>query len=199
MKLILASSSPRRSELLQKAGIEFEIIPSSANEYMDPALSPPENARVIALRKAETVAKRFPARLTLAADTFVVLQNEILQKPKDESAARDMLHRLSEKEHSVYTGVAIVNFGEELFWSDVIESKVKFKKVSSQAIDEYVRGGEPMDKAGAYAIQGGAKEWIESYSGSLSNIIGLPMETVREELSRLGYIVGAKESSPSCR
>lgn len=198
MRLVLASSSPRRARLLKEAGLEFDIAPSSAPEDIDPALGPEENARLIALRKAGDVAASRPDDAVLAADTMVVVDDEVLGKPADEDDARRMLKKLSGREHRVVTGVAVIcpARGEE--WDHVEVSRVRFRKVPEEAVDEYVESGEPMDKAGGYAIQGGAGEWIEGYEGSLTNIIGLPMEPLIEELERLGFET-SRGGGESCR
>lgn len=197
-KIILASASPRRAKLLTERGIPYDVIPSSVNEESDPDLSPEENARVIAIRKADAVAEKYPGRLTLAADTIVVLDDTVLGKPADAEDAKKMLRALSGREHTVMSGIALVCPRKGVRWSHVEKSGVRFHHVPGADIDDYVAGGEPLDKAGAYAIQGGAGKWIESYSGSLSNIIGLPMEPLLQALETLGYET-PKDGSAICR
>lgn len=188
--LILASGSPRRRELLAEAGIPFAVHPSDADETLDPALSPEGNALALAFKKADAVAHRFPDDVTLAADTMVVLGDDIIGKPVDEADARSMLARLSGETHVVVTGVALVRPADRLRWSGAAVSRVTFRPVAAAAIAAYVATGEPMDKAGGYAIQGGAAGWIERFEGSRTNIIGLPMELVADALSRFGVGCG---------
>ncbi|MGK7344820.1 MAG: Maf family protein [Candidatus Nitrospinota bacterium M3_3B_026] len=198
MRLVLASSSPRRARLLKEAGFSFDIAPSSAPEDINPSLGPGKNARLIAIRKAGDVAASRPDDAVLAADTMVVVDGRILGKPVDENDARRMLKKLSGREHKVITGVAVICPARREEWSHVEVSRVRFRKVPEKAVEEYVESGEPMDKAGGYAIQGGAGEWIEGYEGSLTNIIGLPMEPLLEELERLGFET-SRGGGESCR
>lgn len=192
MKLLLASSSPRRSQLLNANGISFSIDPPDIDETFDPNLSPSENAVCAAIKKAEAVVGRCNALPVLAADTIVVLGEAILGKPKDRKDAVHMLKSLSGKEHMVITGVSLIWHARNISWSHAEETFVTFREISEDLIDSYVKTGEPMDKAGGYAIQGGAKEWIANYKGSLTNIIGLPMEPVLEQLDKIGLFCGDK-------
>ncbi|MDH5757178.1 MAG: Maf family protein [Nitrospinota bacterium] len=185
--LVLASSSPRRKTLLGEAGAKFIVSVPGLDEEFHHDLSPEANVENIAMEKAEAVCKSYPGHPVLAADTIVVLGGKVIGKPTSQSDARRMLQSLSGKEHSVVTGVALAHLSKGLFWKSFAVSKVRFKELPATWIEEYVAGGEPMDKAGAYAIQGGAAEWIDSYSGSYTNIIGLPMEMVRQTLDGFGY------------
>lgn len=190
MKLILASASPRRAKLLSEANISFDVRPSHVDESFDPLAPPDENARLVAIRKASEVAKALPHQPTLAADTIVVLDEKVIGKPGDEEDAVRMLVNLSGRGHIVYTGVALIDKSREINWSHVEKSSVFFKMVDRVSIERYVATGEPMDKAGAYAIQGGAKGWIERFEGSETNIIGLPMEPVMAAFKAFGYDFG---------
>lgn len=197
--VILASSSPRRRELLREAGVEFEIVAPHVDETPDMALSPEENARIIAERKAEAVSSTRRDRLVIAADTMVVLDGEMIGKPVDEADAVAMLSKLSGRKHKVVTGVAMAHVEMGVRWSGVETSYTLFRVIPEDFIGEYVKSGEPMDKAGAYAVQGRAAEWIEGFEGSVSNIIGLPMEMVTRALRDLGYL-REEEGEPSpCR
>ncbi len=198
MKLVLASSSPRRSQLLNANGISFSIDPPDIDETFDPTLSPSENVVCAAIKKAGAVAGRRDALPVLAADTIVVLGEAILGKPKDKKDAVRMLNSLSGREHMVITGVSLVWHARNISWSHAEVTFVMFKEISSDLIDNYVNTGEPMDKAGGYAIQGGAKEWIANYRGSLTNIIGLPMEPLLEQLQKIGLYCGDKDAK-TCR
>lgn len=197
--VILASSSPRRRELLAEAGVEFEIIAPHVDETADLSLSPEENARIIAELKARTISAIRRDKLVIAADTMVVLDGEMIGKPVDEADAIKMLSRLSGRKHKVITGVAMAHVERGVWWSGVETSYTLFRVIPLDDIVAYVKTGEPMDKAGAYAVQGRAGEWIEGFEGSVSNIIGLPMELLTRALRDLGYI-GEQEGYPSpCR
>ncbi len=182
--VILASRSPRRMELLKEVVAHFEVIPSSAKEIFQPELSPRDNAVAVALAKALDVSKNYPEHFVIGADTIVVLEDEIIGKPKDAEDARNILKRLSGKKHQVITGVVIVN-SEPVKNAGV--SEVNIRRLNDDEITRYVETGEPMDKAGAYAIQGKGAGLVDSYSGSYSNIVGLPLDTVKTLLKQAGY------------
>jgi septum formation protein len=186
-KVILASQSPRRMELLKKIVADFEIIPSSVEEILQPGLSPRENAIAIARLKAVDVARSHPGHYVIGADTIVVLDDEIIGKPKDAADACNILKRLSGRRHQVMTGVVIVN-SERV--EDVGVSEVDIRPLNEEEISRYVATGEPLDKAGAYAIQGEGASIVASYSGSYSNIVGLPLDTVKAMLEQGGYKFG---------
>ena len=183
-KLILASASPRRSELLSRVGIPFEVFVSEADEHC--ALPAEEAVRELSRRKALAVSAGHPGRLVLAADTLVALDGRILGKPKDEADAVRMLSGLSGREHSVYTGVSVVSPDGSVF-TEADHSRVTFCEILEEEILCYVRSGEPMDKAGAYAIQGRAGLWVTRLEGCDSSVIGLPLYLVRRLLLRAGY------------
>lgn len=182
--VILASRSPRRVDLLKEIIPEFEVIPSSAEEIFQSELSPRENAIAVAYAKALDVSKHHPDHFVIGADTIVVLGNEIIGKPKDADDARNILKRLSGKRHQVITGVAVIH-SEPV--KDAGVSEVNIRLLKDDEIARYVETGEPMDKAGAYAIQGKGAFMVDSYSGSYSNIVGLPVDTVKTLLTRAGY------------
>ncbi len=178
-KLILASRSPRRSELLASLGLEFEVSPSHVEETTDPALTPEHNARNTARDKARWVARQYPGAYSLGADTMVVLDREIIGQPADEEDACRILLKLAGKRHRVVTGVVLITpDGKE--HETVVASTVAFKSVSHEEIQSYVATGESLDKAGAYAIQGKGSFLVESWEGSKSNIIGLPLEALTD-------------------
>ena len=181
--MILASASPRRRELMAYTGLPFEVITADAEEIKtgEPEALVMENAR----RKARAVAMLHPGRLVLGADTVVCQERKVLGKPRDEQDARDMLRALSGKSHTVYTGVCVIGGdGQERVCADA--SRVEFVPLSEEAISWYIATGEPMDKAGAYAVQGRAGMFVRSISGSYSNVIGLPMALVRDMLKDAG-------------
>lgn len=181
--LILASASPRRQQLLREAGIEFRVLLA---EEPEPEMRPGEDCRHFARRAAEAkataVATRYPARLVLGADTIVVLDGEALGKPLDEQQAREMLTRLSGRAHHVYTGVVLAQAdgdGQVQVTGAVVSTAVTFRPLTQAVINDYVRTGEPLDKAGSYGIQGLGARLVAGYDGSYTNVVGLPMETVR--------------------
>jgi len=189
--IVLASSSPRRKELLSEAGVKFIVSSPSLDERFHPELSAIQNAENVAMDKAMAVSRMYPDDPVLAADTVVVLGGKVIGKPSSVAHAEAMLQELSGKEHMVVTGVALAHHGRGVFWKSSATTQVRFRSITIDQIKEYVAGGEPMDKAGAYAIQGGAAGWVESFSGSYTNIIGLPMEMVRGAFESLGYDVFA--------
>lgn len=179
--LILASASPRRQELLREAGIAFEVFPADVPEQRAVGEAPLAYARRLAVEKAQAVARRFPRRYVLGADTIVLVDDEVLEKPCDAADAARMLRLLSGRGHSVTTAVSLVNPGGQLDTRSTT-TQVFFRRIEEQEISEYIAGGEPMDKAGAYAIQGGAGRWVHRVEGDYSNVVGLPLALVKEML-----------------
>jgi septum formation protein len=184
---ILASASPRRKEILETAGFEFQIMPSEIDEDQVVA----KDAKALAVTLAELKAKKISkqhSELVLGADTVVVLREdggeELFGKPNDEADAVRILTRLQGRSHSVITGFSIVRSGQVLV-SLAVETAVKMKELTVEEILAYVQTKEPLDKAGAYAIQGIAKKYIESISGSYSNVVGLPVDEITSELAKL--------------
>ena len=173
---ILASASPRRRELLQQIDASFEVKVSSVEEVTGGNLAPAEIVVENAVRKAKAVAEAFPGDAVLGADTIVFLDGRGYGKPKDGEEAKAMLRALAGREHEVATGIAWVHAGE--VFTDVETTRVFFAPLTEEAIDAYVKTGEPLDKAGAYAIQGRAAQFIESIEGSFSNVVGLPLYAV---------------------
>ena len=181
--LILASSSPRRWELMALTGVPFEVITAEAEEVKtgDPAELVMENAR----RKARAVAALHPGRIVLGADTIVYQDGRALGKPRDEDDAKAMLRRLSGAWHTVYSGVCVIGVdGREDARFD--ETRVLFSPLDEDTIARYAASGEPMDKAGAYAVQGRGGMFVTRIEGSYSNVIGLPMALTREMLLSAG-------------
>ncbi len=182
--LILGSTSPRRKQLLESAGIAFV----SVSPLFDESNIKIEHNKVdefvkeLAKRKAESLSNKYPDDVVLAADTIVVIGNEILGKPKDESDAVAMLNKLNGKKHFVYTGVAISYKNEIDVFAE--SAAVYFNQMSEQDIAEYVQTNEPMDKAGAYAIQGIGSKFIKKYEGDFHTIMGLPLKVVLSKLKK---------------
>ena len=185
-KLVLASRSPRRMELLKEIHPQFEVTPSTIEEVLDIGFRPEENARNIARAKAESIAPNFPDCWVIGADTLVSMDDEIFQKPEDEKDAERILKRLSGREHMVVTGICVV--GPKKTLDKIAISKVKIKPLTEKEIKDYIATGEPMDKAGAYAIQGKGSFMIRSFSGSKTNIIGLPLDELKVLLKKTNYL-----------
>jgi len=181
--LILASSSPRRAKLLQDAGLEFIVEPSHIDEAIDDEkLKPQELVLELAKLKALSVAEKYPNDIVLGADTIVVFEDEVLGKPKDEEDAYRMLKMLSGERHVVYTAVVLTR-GEQLI-SFVSEAEVSMKSISDLEIRNYIQTQEPMDKAGAYAIQGEGGNLVDHYKGDFFTIVGLPLKELMENLKK---------------
>jgi len=183
IKLILASASPRRRELLAGLGKPFDIIVPVVDETPWPGEAPASFAMRMAHEKAMAVIGYQAAEgpvLIVAADTIVVLNGNILGKPVDAEHARFMLRNLSGNRHTVITGLCVMHCRNDThtFHGEAVRTQVQFKEVDGEEIDRYVAGGEPMDKAGAYAIQGGAAGMVDHIEGSYTNVIGLPMESL---------------------
>lgn len=179
--LILASASPRRRELLQLAADDFTVIPAVGEERPDLSLPPAESVERLARQKAEEVSGKYPEATVIGADTMVFCGKAALGKPKDAEDAKRMLSVLSGREHSVITAVAIARNGRSVkVFSE--ETRVEFYPLSDEEIDAYVRSGEPMDKAGAYGIQGSGALLVKSINGDYYNVMGLPVGRVYREL-----------------
>lgn len=186
--LILASASPRRQELLQQIGCDFRVFVSHAEELSESGVSPEKMATENARRKAEDVASRDTKGLpVLGADTVVAVDATILGKPKDEEDAARMLRLLSGRRHFVYTGVALVYHGAT--YTSVVQTTVWMDKMSDEEISAYIATGEPMDKAGAYAVQGIAAKFIPKIEGSFSNVVGLPLHEVKNLARKAGILL----------
>lgn len=183
-KIILASASPRRSELLARAGIPFEVRVSDAAEDNSQGIEPSELVRRNALAKAFSVAARFPERTVLGADTIVSLGGKIYGKPADLRDAERMLRELSGKTHSVFTGVAFAKEGGKKSAAFAEESRVTFKTLSGVEISEYLKCVDALDKAGAYAAQERGSMIIEKIDGNFDNVMGLPCGLVERELPK---------------
>jgi septum formation protein len=185
---ILASASPRREELLRSVGLKFKIIPADVDETYLNGETPRTHVRRLSGNKAQVIADRYPKALVLGADTIVVIDGLILGKPKNKNQAREMLQRLSNRRHTVLTGFSIARADAGISKTKVVQSAVQFKKISPEEMDWYVGGDEPYDKAGGYAVQGMGAYFIKAIRGSYTNVIGLPLCEVLEELKHLDAI-----------
>jgi septum formation protein len=182
--LVLASASPRRQELLRHAGIQFEVQPADIPEDPLPGEGARECAERLAREKALAIAEKRPTDVVLGADTVVVIDGQILGKPANTADAARMLRMLSGREHEVITGVCLVAGGQ---WSVASETtRVTMSAIGDVEIANYVASGEPMDKAGAYAVQGLASRWIPRMEGDYSNVVGLPVALVSRMLRQFG-------------
>lgn len=216
-ELILASSSPRRQELLREIGIPFQVHAANINEDQFADEAPIAYALRLAREKAQVVSKQYPQSYVLGADTIVVTDGEVLGKPQDHADAARMLRRLSGRSHEVTTAVSLItpniaapntpspgkaapktltsetaapNLAAQgtLVETRACTTKVYFREIAEAEIQQYVAGGEPMDKAGAYAIQGGASRWTDRIEGEFSNVVGLPLSLVTEMLRTTGLM-----------
>jgi len=185
-RIVLASSSPRRISLLKMLGVTFEPVPASIIEEKREGEEPADFARRIAKEKAFQVAERVKAEFVIAADTVVVIDGEVLGKPKDENEARRMLEKLSGRTHKVITAVALYKKESGELLLDHKETLVRFTVLSKAEIDWYIRTDEPMDKAGAYGIQGLGALFIERIDGCYTNVVGLPLPLLYQLAKRAG-------------
>ena len=188
MKLILASSSPRRAEILANAGLPFSVLSSAVDESPYPGEAPAALVQRLANAKADLVSARAvgPA-IILAADTVVVLDDKILGKPNSREEARHMLQQLSGRTHSVFTGVALIRLPDGERRQFIESTLVHFRPVTEEELSSYLATQEPYDKAGAYAIQGQAGRYIPRIEGCYFNVVGLPLSRVLTELRALGW------------
>jgi septum formation protein len=190
MSLILASASPRRAELLRNAGISFTVEPAHVPEEPNSTESPAEYAQRLARDKARAVFARHSDGVVLGADTVVVVDEHLLEKPRDDADAARMLRLLSGRTHKVITGVCLLAPGIDQTEAEITE--VNFSLLRDEEIEAYIATREPVDKAGAYAIQGIASRWVERIDGCYFNVVGLPVPRVYRMLKELGEKNGAR-------
>lgn len=189
--LILASASPRRRELLATLDLTFSVMPAHVDERHHAAEPPASYVARLAREKAGQLAEQYPSAWVLGADTVVVLDPCILGKPADAAAARAMLRRLSGRQHTVMTGVAVVHRGRGMTQSDVVTTQVHFHTLQDADIEAYIATGEPFDKAGAYAVQGVGGKFVAALEGCYNNVVGLPLRRTMALLRSAGYGAGA--------
>ena len=185
-KLILASASPRRQELLRDLGIPFRAIPSLIEEDLRQGEGPEEHVMRLCEAKARDVAQRYPEHWVIGADTIVFAQGTILGKPKTSQEARGMLEALQGRAHEVYTGICVLRLAPEQSTKRVVRTAVHFRTLSREEMDWYIRTGEPFDKAGSYAVQGYGGVFVRAIEGSYSNVVGLPVTELVEMLRDVG-------------
>lgn len=187
-KIILASASPRRIELLRSLGMQLEVVPSGLEEPHVSGETPEEHVVRLSRHKAEAVAVNYPDEWVLGADTIVVLEDEILGKPDTMDTAGRMLAKLSGRRHKVYTGFTVINLSSNMAASEVVESSVFFRSISDDERNWYIKSDEPYDKAGGYAVQGMGAFFIREIHGSYTNVMGLPLCEVVDVLKRVGAL-----------
>ena len=188
-KIILASASPRRKELLEAIGLKFEVEPSNYEEDIRSTADPHELVKSLSLAKARAVAGNHRSALIIAADTLVVCEGRLLGKPHTETEAREMLEAINGKQHSVITGFTIMDAGDNRAVSGSVETRVYVKRLTSEEIVAYVKSGEPLGKAGGYAIQGLGSVIVERIEGDYCNVVGLPLGALAESLQEFGVRV----------
>lgn len=187
-RLVLASSSPRRKQLLEEIGLKFDIFPADIDEDIKKGESPEEHTLRLAEKKAKTAAKKVKDSWVIGADTIVFIDNRILGKPSDIHEAREMLLLLSGRYHKVATAFCFFNSATGDNIKRVAESMVKIKNLTNKEIEDYLKTGEPLGKAGAYAVQGIGGFMVEKIEGSYTNVVGLPMEEFQKVLEETGII-----------
>ena len=190
--IVLASQSPRRKMLLEKLNISFQVVPSRLAELSPMGERPNAYAARMALEKAVKVGQFFPDHLIIGADTVVAIQDMILGKPRSPQEAVIMLSRLSGQVHEVWTGICVFHARSGTEIVKAVSTAVRFRELTQEEIDEYVQSGEPMDKAGAYAIQGLGKSLVRDLKGSYHNVIGLPTMELGKILEQIGVPIDSK-------
>lgn len=188
-KIILASASPRRKKILEKTGLNFSITTSNYEEDLDLPLKPRELARFLSRKKAEAVMNRYKNAIIIAADTFIVFRGRPFGKPHSPLEARKMLSLLNGRSHTVITGYTVINTGTGEKITRSVETRVWIKKMTVEEIDAYVASREPLDKAGAYAIQGQGAMIVKRIDGDYLNVVGLPLFDIVQTLKKLGIRV----------
>ena len=188
LSLILASASPRRQEILNSAGIQFEAVPSEVDEKIQQGESPEDYVKRTPGMKARKAAEKHQDRWVLAADTIVVIDGKILGKPNDRREAEEMLQRLSQREHQVITGYCLLQASSQKSREGKVITRVKFKILHPEEIRWYLDTDEPFDKAGSYAIQGKGAFMVKEINGSYTNVVGLPLTEVVEDLQEMKAI-----------
>ena len=188
-RIILASTSPRRHELAKRMGLEFDVVPSNYEEDMTMKMSPKKLVMTLAYGKAKDVAEKYKSGIVIGADTIIVYKNKVLGKPKNKKDAFDMLKSFSNKSQEVYSGVCFIDCKTGKVVKDFEVTKVKFRKLDDDEIKSYIKTGEPMDKAGAYGIQGLASIFIEKIDGCYFNVMGFPIYNIYKNLRKMGVNV----------
>ena len=184
--LILASGSPQRKELLAKLGIPFEVVTTGVSEDVEPGTAPKDMVEMLAKRKAGAVADTQTSGLIIGSDTTIAFEGKILGKPTAQEDAKNILRALRGKRHQVFSGIAVIDAGSKRVETTAVITDIKMCDYSDEEIDDYVATGEPMDKAGAYAIQGKGRQLVEQIEGSFDNVAGLPLNELAGLLRKFG-------------
>lgn len=195
--LVLASGSPRRNELLRQLGLAFQVIPGAAVEIMSRSMTPAEVCQINAYRKARAVAKHYPDAVVLGADTLVCLGQNVFGKPADLNEAFTMMSMLQGQTHDVVTGVCLMHLREHRQRAFAVSTTVRFRPLRTSEIRKYFELVNPLDKAGAYGIQEQGEMIVDTVEGSLSNVIGLPLERLTEELEAWGFALEKVQAARS--
>lgn len=185
-KIILASTSPRRKEIFEKANIPFKIEASGFEENMTLNLEPIELAKYLSKGKALDVASKHKDAVVIGADTLISFEGKVLGKPQTRIKAKEMLKSLSGKSHSVFTGYTIIDCITSKTLTNVVETKIYFKKLSDEQIDDYIEAEKPFDRAGSYAIESLGKALVNKIQGDFSNVVGLPLSALASDLEQFG-------------
>ena len=185
-RIILASASPRRKQLLEQVGLKFDIEVSDFHEVLDNTIPPHDLAKQLSIGKAQTVAKNHTDALIISADTIVILDGQVLGKPQNDDDARRILHMLSGKPHTVITGFTILEVSSGKIYTDSIATTVYFKTLTPEQINAYVATGYSLDKAGGYGIQEKESNFVERIDGDYWNVVGLPIDAVVKALRKFG-------------
>ncbi|MFA6304745.1 MAG: nucleoside triphosphate pyrophosphatase [Patescibacteria group bacterium] len=188
-KIILASNSPRRKQILKITGLPFTVVASNYKENMDLKMNPLKLAKFLSQGKVKDVAKKYSNHLIIGADTFVVLKNKLLGKPKNSAAARIMLKKISGQIVDVITGFSVLDSQSKKIISHSQTSKIYIKKLSLSEINNYIKTGDPLDKAGAFAVQGIGALIIKKIEGDYFNIVGLPLFALSKTLKKFGISI----------
>lgn len=188
-RIILASQSPRRKQLLKQIGLQFDVIVSGVDEKLNPRFKPRKQAEVLSLQKAQSIAEKLKNGLVIGADTIVCVDNDVIGKPKDESDAKRMLKKLSGRTHSVITGFTLIDTESKKHITKSVETKLWFRKLNDRDIQSFIKKEKPFDKAGAYAIQELAAIFVVRIEGDYFNIVGLPLYELAKQLRKFGISV----------
>jgi septum formation protein len=187
-RFILASASPRRIELLSLLGLRFEIMPSNVNEKFVEGEAPRDHVLRLSEEKAKMASALHPEAWVMGADTIVIINGDVLGKPRTPDEAKEMLGKLSGQMHTVFTGFTVVRKSADILIRDAVESSVRFREIPEDEMAWYIRSQEPYDKAGGYAVQGMGAFFIKEIYGSYTNVMGLPLCEVVDVLKRIGAI-----------
>lgn len=188
MKIILASGSPRRKEILEKIGLNF-VVEETGFEEKTTLTKPEQIVKFFASEKAKSLISKYPLDLIIAADTIVVLGKKIMGKPRNNLEAKEMLNKLSGKTHTVMTGVSVIR--NKKIITKLAKTKVKFKKLNESEINAYIKTKEPLDKAGGYGIQGRAGVFVKEINGEYFNIMGMPVDLLSEILNKFNISISS--------